>query len=54
MYYVSHHPGIQSTMTGPSIHWSATAVGLLLAELGAIGLFLGLTFYFQSRKKDFI
>jgi len=54
MYAVSHTQDIGSTMTGPSIVWSGTALTLLLVELSAIGLCLGATFFFQSRKRDFI
>ncbi|HVT60856.1 MAG TPA: ABC-2 transporter permease [Thermoanaerobaculia bacterium] len=54
LYYVSHIPSIAATMKSPTAVWSSAAVTLLLAEIGAIALLLGLTFFFQSRKTDFI
>jgi ABC-2 type transport system permease protein len=47
-------PGIGNTMTRPTIDWSATAILLLLAEFGAIVLMLGIAFFIQSRKRDFV
>ena len=54
MYGVSHAPRIASTMKTNSIVWSGPAVLILLGLLGSIVLMLGLTFFFQARKKDFI
>lgn len=53
-YFVAHIASIGNGMFGPVMHWSATASGLLAAEIAAIGLILGGTFFFQSRKKDFL
>lgn len=53
-YFVAHIPSIGNGMFGPVLHWSATASGLLAAEIAAIGLILGGTFLLQSRKKDFL
>ncbi len=53
-YYVAHIPSIANGMDGPSIQWSSAASGLLLAEFATIALLLSLTFFFQSRKKDFL
>ncbi|HKI00712.1 MAG TPA: hypothetical protein VKK31_01910 [Thermoanaerobaculia bacterium] len=54
LYFVSHIPSMGSTMKGPDIIWNQAAVTLLLAELAAVLLLLGLTFWLQSRKTDFI
>jgi ABC-2 type transport system permease protein len=53
-YYVAHIASIARGMQAPTIQWSTEATGLLLAEFAAIALLLGLTFFFQSRKKDFL
>jgi ABC-2 type transport system permease protein len=47
-------PSIGHTMSSPTIQWSATSILLLLAELGAIALMLGIAFFVQSRKRDFV
>jgi len=54
MYHVSHVPSIAAAMKGDGIRWSQTAVTLLLAEFAVIVLLLGLTFFFQGRKTDFV
>lgn len=54
LYSISHIPSIAKSMNGPRAVWSPAAVALLLAEVAAIGLLLGLTLFFQSRKTEFI
>lgn len=54
MYYVSHIPSIAAAMKGPRIVWDQPVVTLLLVEIAVILLLLGLTFWLQSRKTDFI
>jgi ABC-2 type transport system permease protein len=54
MYHVSHIPSIAATMKGDGVRWSQPAVTLLLAEFAVIVLLLGLTFFFQGRKTDFL
>ena len=54
MYGVSNAPNIGKEMTADSIIWRQPITGLLGAELAAILLILALTFYFQSRKTDFL
>jgi hypothetical protein len=39
---------------GPTVVWSAVVLKVLGAELGLSVLILALTFYFQSRKRDFV
>lgn len=54
MYVASHDPTIAATMKGNRLVWSPPAVHLLLGEVGTIVLLLGLTFWLQSRKTDFL
>lgn len=54
LYYVAHIPSVASAIEGPSAVWNRAEVTLLAAELAAIALILGLTFFLQSRKTDFI
>ncbi|MEO6323756.1 MAG: ABC-2 transporter permease [Thermoanaerobaculia bacterium] len=54
MYTASHNVVIASTMKTNTIVWSRPALLFLLGLLVAIVLMLGLTFFFQSRKKDFV
>jgi ABC-2 type transport system permease protein len=54
LYYLSHEPTINATMKGNRIVWSPPALHLLLGEIAASVLLLGLTFWFQSRKTDFL
>lgn len=54
LYFVSHLPDIAQTMNGPRIVWSSAAVTLLAAEIATIALLVGLTFWLQSRKTDFL
>jgi ABC-2 type transport system permease protein len=53
-YFVAHVPGIAKGMEGPAVQWSPAASFLLLGEIAAMALLLGLTFFLQSRKKDFL
>jgi ABC-2 type transport system permease protein len=54
MYVISKIPAIESTVDGPIAVWNATVLWLLAIDVAVIGLIIGLTFYFQSRKKDFV
>jgi ABC-2 type transport system permease protein len=54
LYYVSHLPGIAATMNGRVAVWNAAAGTLLLAEIGATALAIGLAYFFQARKTDFL
>ena len=54
MYYVSHIPSVAAAIKGPRIVWDQPVITLLLAEIAVILLLLGLTFWLQSRKTDFI
>lgn len=54
MYTVSHIPAMEAAMLGETIIWNQEAILILLAQIIVILLAIGLTFYFQSRKKDFL
>jgi len=53
-YAFAHLHGISGYMWGTSVHWTPTAWTVLLAELLIVALLLGLTFFVQSRKTDFL
>jgi len=53
-YYIAHLPGIAKGLGGSSVMWSRTASVALLTEFAAIVLMLCLTFFLQSRKRDFL
>lgn len=53
-YYVAHRPGIARGMGGSAMLWSPTASAAVGIEFGVIALMLCLTFFLQSRKRDFL
>ncbi len=53
-YVLAHLPGISAYMFGMHVRWTATAWTVLIAELLTVPLLLGMTFYIQSRKTDFL
>lgn len=53
-YMVAHTRGIGAYMDGARIVWTAASVGILLGELALVAMLLGLTFYVQGRKTDFL
>jgi ABC-2 type transport system permease protein len=53
-FIFAHLRGISSYMWGASVRWTPTAWLVLLAELLTVPLLLGLSFYIQSRKTDFL
>jgi ABC-type transport system involved in multi-copper enzyme maturation permease subunit len=53
-YIVAHVPGIKNGMWGTTILWTPAATILLLVEFALIALILGMAFFLQSRKKDFL
>jgi len=54
IFAVSNAPGVGANMKSDSIVWSQPIVGVLWAEVAAILFLLGLTFYLQTRKTDFL
>jgi ABC-2 type transport system permease protein len=53
-YWVAHIHNIASGMESTKLMWTSSASVLLIAEFCTIALLLGLTFFFQSRKRDFL
>lgn len=53
-YVFAHLPGISKYMWGTQVYWSSTAWVVLICEVLTIPLLLGVTFYIQSRKTDFL
>jgi ABC-2 type transport system permease protein len=51
--YISN-PQLRSQMGNPIVVWSPEVLTILAAEIAAIVLILGITFYLQSRKRDFV
>lgn len=54
MYAVSHVPAVAQAMKTDAIVWQQPVSGLLAAEIGLVLLMLGLTFFLQARKTDFL
>ena len=53
-YVVAHIAGIAKGMWGPTIRWSGAASAVLLTEFTLIVFLVGLTFFVQAQKKDFL
>jgi ABC-2 type transport system permease protein len=53
-YLFAHMRGISPEMWGQRMHWTSTASTVLVAEFLVCALLLGLTFFVQSRKTDFL
>jgi hypothetical protein len=53
-YLFAHLHGISMYMWGARVRWSSSAFVVLICELLMVALLLGVTFYIQSRKTDFL
>lgn len=53
-YLLVRNPALRAEMRGPVPVWSPEALTILGSEFAAIAVILGLTFYLQSRKRDFV
>ena len=53
-YFLSRVPKLMVNASGPAPVWNSTVFQILAGELGLSLLILTLTFYFQSRKRDFL
>jgi hypothetical protein len=53
-YVVAHISGIAKGMWGSTIQWSRAASTVLLVEFTTVALLLGVTFFVQAKKKDFL
>jgi hypothetical protein len=53
-YFLSRIPGLMVNAKGPTPVWNWTALTILAVEFALVLLLLGLTYYLQSRKRDFV
>lgn len=53
-YLLSRIPTLTANWKGPVAVWNPAALAVLSAELGFVILIMGITFFLQSRKRDFI
>lgn len=53
-YVLIRNPQLRADFGSPVPVWSPTVVTILLSEVAAIAVILALTFYVQSRKRDFV
>lgn len=53
-YFMSRVPALMANITDPAPVWNSTKLRFLGGEFGAIVLILGVTYYLQSRKRDFV
>ena len=53
-FFLLRVPGLREDMRSPVAVWSQPILTILAMEIAVILLAIGLTFYFQSRKTDFI
>jgi ABC-type Na+ efflux pump permease subunit len=53
-YFIIRNPAINGDLTSPVPVWSPTVLTILTGEAAAVALILGVTFYLQSRKREFV
>lgn len=53
-YALMQFPAVTTGLKSPVAVWNSTVLTILGGEFGLIALVLGLTFFFQSRKRDFV
>lgn len=53
-YLFTRVPSLTADWTGHVAVWNSTVLRILSSEVGLIVLVVGLTFFFQSRKRDFV
>jgi hypothetical protein len=53
-YFMCQIPALMEPAKGASPVWNATALKILAVEVALIPLMLGLTYFLQSRKRDFV
>jgi hypothetical protein len=53
-YLLSRTPSLTANWKNPVAVWNPATIITLLAELGSVALIVGVTLFFQSRKRDFI
>jgi ABC-2 type transport system permease protein len=53
-YLLVRNAAIRETMGGAAVVWSSEVLTVLAGQVATIAVILGLTFYLQSRKRDFV
>lgn len=53
-FFLIRIPSVRADMTRPAAVWSPLILSILAVEVGATAVMLGLTFYLQSRKTEFV
>ena len=53
-YLIIRNPAINGNMKSPVPVWNSPVLMILGGEIAAIVLILGITFFLQSRKRDFV
>ncbi len=53
-YLLARIPSLTANWTRPVAVWNSAALTVLSVELGSIAFIVGLAFFLQSRKRDFI
>jgi ABC-2 type transport system permease protein len=53
-YFITRVPALTADVKSPVVVWNRSVLNVLALEAGLIVLILGLSFYLQSRKRDFI
>ena len=53
-YFMTRVPKLMVPAQTQSPSWNSTALTILAAEGAAVALILGLTYFLQSRKRDFV
>jgi ABC-2 type transport system permease protein len=54
LYAISNFPEIENNIKTSQVVWNLEAIGLIFIEAVLCLVILAITFYFQSKKKDFI
>ena len=53
-YFLSRVPAVMTHNSSPVVVWNSTVLKILGTELALIPLLLGVTYFVQSRKRDFV
>lgn len=53
-YFIARNPALMDNARGPVAVWNSAALNFLAAEFVLIVVILALTYYLQSRKRDFV
>ena len=53
-YFIIREPAINSTLKSPVAVWSPLVLWILGGEVGTVAVILAITYYLQSRKREFV